>query len=81
MDFRSSFLGNAIREYRLNKGLSQEVVSGQASVPRSHLSDIELGKVNPKVDTLWAICDALDVSASEILSAAEKAMYEYRGDK
>lgn len=74
MEYKREIIGIVIREYRKRKSISQEVLSGRADIPRSHLSDIENGKVIPRLDTLWAICDALEVSPSKIISVVEEYM-------
>ncbi len=74
MEYKRGIVGNVIREYRTRKRISQEVLSGRADIPRSHLSDIENGKVIPRLDTIWAICDALGVSPSKLISVAEEYM-------
>lgn len=65
-------VGRAIRYFREEKNLSQEVLSGLAGMDRSHLSKIELGLRSPTVSALYKIADALDVPASAILAYAEK---------
>ena len=66
--------GIIIRRIRRQKGLSQEVLSGFACISRSHLSMIENGTINPTVDTLWKISDALGLRLSELFAIAEKEM-------
>ncbi len=51
--------------------LSQEAVSIHAGVSRSYYSDIERGIRNISVATLFRICDALSIAASQILREAE----------
>jgi transcriptional regulator with XRE-family HTH domain len=68
----SRILGIIIKQYRKNKNLSQEVLSGLANVDRSHLSKIELGLRSPTVAVLNKIANAMDVKASEIMRAAEE---------
>jgi transcriptional regulator with XRE-family HTH domain len=68
----SKILGIIIRQYRKNKNLSQEVLSGLANIDRSHLSKIELGKRSPTVAALSKIANAMDIKASDILRAAEE---------
>ena len=65
-------MGRVIRRLRLRKGLSQEVVSGPASIPRSHLAMIESGSINAGVDTLWKIAEALGMRLSELIALVEE---------
>ncbi len=64
--------GRIIMELRQKKGLTQEVVSGLACIPRSHLAMIERGTVDPKVETLWRIAEALGLRMSELMALVEE---------
>ena len=64
--------GEVIMELRQKKGLTQEVVSGLACIPRSHLAMIERGTINAKVDTLWRIAEALGLRLSELMAIVEE---------
>ena len=64
-------LGIIIKQYRKNKNLSQEVLSGLANVDRSHLSKIELGLRSPTVVVLNRLANAMSIKASDVLRAAE----------
>ena len=64
-------VGRLIREYRLHKGMSQEVLSGLAGLDRTHYSKIERGLRSPTIDTLFRIARALDVPPHEIIRELE----------
>ncbi|MBQ2895175.1 MAG: helix-turn-helix transcriptional regulator [Oscillospiraceae bacterium] len=64
-------VGRLIREYRLRKGMSQEVLSGLAGLDRTHYSKIERGLRSPTIDTLFRIARALDVQPHEIIRELE----------
>ena len=64
-------VGLLIREYRLRKGMSQEVLSGLAGLDRTHYSKIERGLRSPTIDTLFRIAHAMDVPPHEIIKALE----------
>ena len=64
-------IGKVLRQFREERNLSQEVLSGLACVDRSHLSKIELGIRCPTLTVLYKLADALEVNASDILRAAE----------
>lgn len=68
----SKTVGKIIKNFREERKLSQEVLSGLADIDRSHLSKIELGIRSPTVNVLYKIANAMGVKASEILSAAEE---------
>lgn len=72
MDFRQENVGRVVRRLREEKGLSQEVLSGFAVISRSHLSDIEHGKRNFQLETLWKLSHALDIRPSELVRMIEE---------
>ena len=63
----AALVGRAIAHFRLEKGISQEVLSGLADIGRSHLSAIERGERKPTLETLYRICTALDVKMSDVI--------------
>ena len=75
-------IGRRIREIRLSQGLTQEQLAEKAEISPTHVSVIERGVKLPQLDTFVAICNALDVTANEILSdvltaSTEKALSEF----
>ena len=69
-------VGMLIREYRLRKGMSQEVLSGLAGLDRTHYSKIERGLRSPTIDTLFRIARALDIPPHEIIKELESRTAE-----
>ena len=65
-------LGNAIRQLREKKGLTQEAVAHDAGITTATLGVIERGLSNPTWATLKGIAAALDVSMVEIARATER---------
>ena len=63
--------GRIIGRIRVQRGMSQEVLSGLAGVARSHLAMIENGSKNANVETLWRIAAALDMRMSELMRMVE----------
>ena len=66
--------GRVIRRLRLERGMSQEILSGLAALSRSHLAEIESGKDNANVETLWRIAGGLDLRLSELIRQVEEEM-------
>ena len=66
--------GRMIQMLRKKKGLTQEVLSGLVGIPRGHLGMIETGTVNPTVDTLWKISEALGIRLSDLFRRVEEEM-------
>ncbi len=71
-------IGKVIQNYREEKNLSQEVVSGLADIGRTHLSAIERGVRKPTLDTYFKICDALDVKPSVLMELIEAELKNNR---
>lgn len=68
----SIVIGKTIKKLREQKRMSQEVLSGLASIDRSHLSKIELGIRSPTINVLYKIADAMGIHGSDILKYAEE---------
>lgn len=67
-------VGRVIQQFREQKGLSQEVVSGFADIGRTHLSAIERGQRKPTLETFYSIGEAMRISLSVILAEIERQM-------
>lgn len=65
-------LGQAIRELRAKRGISQEDLAHEAGVTTGTMSTIERGLSNPTWGTVKGIAAALDVSLAELAKRAEK---------
>ena len=68
----SQTVGKVISDFRKQKGISQEVLSGLADIGRTHLSAIERGERKPTLETLYRISCALEVKMSAIVEEIEK---------
>lgn len=68
---RKSF-GIVISRLRIQKGLTQEKMSGLAGIARSHLVELENGKKTVKLNTLWNIAYALGLKPSELIRLVEE---------
>ena len=58
--------GNKLREARLAKGLTQELLANELGVEISQISRIERGVINTSITTLYCISKILNVSISEL---------------
>ena len=59
-------VGVAIKEARTVAGLSQAALAAQLGISRQLYTDIEAGRVSPRVDQVDAIATACDVSPTTI---------------
>ena len=66
-DFKKE-LGLNIRKLRIQKGLTQENLSLESTISRSHIAMIEAGKRDVTVNGLFKISRALKVNLKEIFS-------------
>jgi transcriptional regulator with XRE-family HTH domain len=60
-------LGDVLRRARTNQGRTLRQVSDAARVSLGYLSEVERGRKEASSELLTAICDALDVSLSQLL--------------
>ena len=67
-------VGDVIAKYRMQKGLTQEVLSGLSDIGRTHLSAIERGERKPTLETLYRLSTALDVPLSVPVASIEKEL-------
>ncbi|MFE7798933.1 helix-turn-helix domain-containing protein [Nocardia sp. NPDC057440] len=57
----------SLRRERTRAGLSLTEVASRAGIAKSTLSQLESGTGNPSLETLWALCVALDMPFSRLL--------------
>jgi transcriptional regulator with XRE-family HTH domain len=66
MDVRR-LVGENVRRYRREKGLSQAEMANRMGVDRAYISGLELGQRNPTVVTLWHAAQALGIEVHLLL--------------
>ena len=71
MLYNRKAFGVVISTLRVQKGLTQEKLSGLAGIARSHLVALENGEKIARIDTMWRIADALDIAPSELIRLVE----------
>lgn len=60
-------LGNNLKRLRAEKGLTQADIAKAVDVTCPYLSNIENGKVNPKLSTLAKLAKAVGVKVDELI--------------
>ena len=60
-------IGNRLRKYRRESGLTQEQLAEKIRVTKSRVSNWEQGINRPDADIIGNICRALNVSPSDLL--------------
>ncbi|HTD79628.1 MAG TPA: transcriptional regulator ClgR [Chloroflexota bacterium] len=67
-------LGDVLRQARINQGRTLRQVSDDARVSLGYLSEVERGRKEASSELLSAICDALDVPLSQLLTDASEQL-------
>jgi len=73
---RSQAFGEALRQLREKRGLSQEAAALACGIDRSYYGKIERGMKSPTLGTVWKIADALEAQPSGLLARAERIAKE-----
>ena len=71
----------SLRRERRRTGLSLTEVARRAGIAKSTLSQLESGTGNPSLETLWAICVALDAPFSRLLDPPRPHIQVIRADE
>jgi XRE family transcriptional regulator, fatty acid utilization regulator len=61
-------LGERIRALRRSKIIAQDALAHKAEIPRTHMTAIEGGRVDPKLTMLRRIARALAVSVHDLIN-------------
>ncbi len=72
IEFDKYAVGKAVKRLRLEKGLSQEVLSGLAGMARTHIAMIESGSKQANFESIWKIALALSMLPHELVEEIEK---------
>jgi transcriptional regulator with XRE-family HTH domain len=60
-------VGDNIRKWRLERGLSQEEVAHRVGIVSSYYGQIERGRRNPTIGVLGRVADALEVPLAKLV--------------
>lgn len=78
MDMRR-LVGRNVRRIRLERGLTQEAVSERTGFTQGYISELENGRRNPTVVTLFEIGQILGVAPESLVAADDEARAEQGG--
>jgi transcriptional regulator with XRE-family HTH domain len=67
-------IGTAIRAARRRAGMPMTVLAERAGVSQPYLSQLENGRNNPSIQTLYRIANALDLSPQDLLPSDHSAV-------
>ena len=65
-------VGEAIKELRKEKGISQNKLSLLTKLNRGYLHKLENDQISPSVDMLEKISEYLEIKVSDIIAKAEE---------
>jgi transcriptional regulator with XRE-family HTH domain len=60
--------GQAVRRRRRELDLTQEELAERASVHRSYIANIERGEINPALENIEKIAEALEISIPDLFT-------------
>ena len=66
MDIKTIF-GLTLKQVRKEKGISQEKLAYKGDMDRAHMSSLERGLSNPRLETLFRICEILEISPEDFI--------------
>ena len=64
-------IANNLKKIRVERELSLDKVSSLTGVSKSMLAQIEKGKANPSISTLWKLSNGFKISFTELLTSNE----------
>lgn len=65
-------LAKRIKQFRLDKGISQEELAHRSGLSRTGMGFLETGKRWPRLDTLIKVADGLSISVDELVKGLHK---------
>jgi transcriptional regulator with XRE-family HTH domain len=76
-------LGRAVRDFRADRGISQEELAHRSQLGRKTIYQLESAQTNPRYESLLRVAAALDISLGALIAhadeLAEKAAGRRRG--
>ena len=77
----SRHFGEVLRQYRLDRGWSQSVLSSKSKVDRTYISQIECGIHSPTITVLCRLSRALQVAPSVLVTRLERRLNDTRSGR
>jgi transcriptional regulator with XRE-family HTH domain len=65
-------VGDELRVARLAAHWTQEKLAEEAEISRNYVSLLEFNRKSPTVDVLFAVCEALGVSTTDLIRRVER---------
>lgn len=67
-------IAQALREEREKLNKSQRVLADEYDIQKSLINRLENGSNEPKIISLWSVCDALDIKLSNLIKKVEQKL-------
>ncbi|MDQ6916182.1 MAG: helix-turn-helix domain-containing protein [Actinomycetota bacterium] len=64
-------LGRAVRDFRADRGISQEELAHRSHLGRKTIYQLEGGQTNPRYESLLRVAAALGLSLGDLISHAD----------
>jgi len=71
---RPQAFGEALREVRAERGLSQEEAALACNIDRAYFGQLERAKKSPTLKTVWRIADSFELQPSDLLLRTERLL-------
>ena len=72
------FFGQALREFRKERGLTQEELAFQSGYHPTYIGQLERGRKSPSLRAIMRLSSALNTSGSELLARLESLLPKAR---
>lgn len=67
-------IAQLIHEEREKLNKSQRVLADKSNIQKSLINRLENGSNEPKIISLWSVCDALDIKISDLIKKVEQKL-------
>jgi transcriptional regulator with XRE-family HTH domain len=74
-------IANTLKLFRNEKGMSKSALADFADIERGYVRDIETGNRKPTVNTVFCICDALQIDPVDFFSAVAKEIKRLKNNE
>lgn len=81
MDALNKIFAQNLARLRTEKGVKQKELAEQLQVSPATVSCWESGTYSPKLNTLYTICEVLDISPADLLGIDQKTTGKYTKDE
>jgi len=64
--------GRVLKQFRLERKLSQQELADYSEVDRAYISQLELGESTPSIVTIFKLAEVLKVKPQDIIAQVER---------